>query len=388
MAGLGYRAIYTKGKCITVTVDGGQTSTTSVDAKNFEALLEAVINKAPKEEVLLLLTPVEQFKSVGKAAGFEIRINADTDALGVFWEGREVHSKITDLISTMYSAGHDFKPLRNFMIKAMSNKALERVDILYDFVTKNALPLHEDGDFLAFKTVRSDGYDKHSGTVLYKIGQFIEPKNGVDWNELHQCSQGLHIGGRGYVSHFGNSGDRYFVVKVNPKDCIYYVDHNSGMNSDGKMRVARLFVYAETAGGEQLMAALPSLVTTIPEADALEKRALDREAAIKQAAKTPAGLAKVKRKLAKADKKAEKAKAPKVAAAPPVRSRKAKASPAPAVPATKFVTKDNRFFTKRQITDAMDKAGSQNGAARLLGVSRTSLQEWLRIIFGQAARKR
>jgi hypothetical protein len=52
---------------------------------------------------------------------------------------------------------------------------------LYGFLEKGNLPITNDGHFLAYKKVRKDYKDCHSGTMDNSIGQVVEmERNQVD----------------------------------------------------------------------------------------------------------------------------------------------------------------------------------------------------------------
>jgi hypothetical protein len=84
---------------------------------------------------------------------------------------------------------------------------------------KNSLPITPDGHFLAYKKVRYDYKDCHSGTMDNSVGQVVEmERNSVDDDKDRTCSTGLHFCSRDYLNHFG--GERLVIVKVNPRDVV------------------------------------------------------------------------------------------------------------------------------------------------------------------------
>jgi hypothetical protein len=86
---------------------------------------------------------------------------------------------------------------------------------------KNALPITPDGHFLAYKKVRNDFLDIHSGTMDNSVGQIVEmERHEVNDNKDETCSTGLHFCGMSYLNHFGGSDSRTVIVKINPADVV------------------------------------------------------------------------------------------------------------------------------------------------------------------------
>ncbi len=122
----------------------------------------------------------------------------------------------------------------------MKNPSKRAVDELYGFLEKNSLPLTSDGHFLAYKKVRENFFDVHSGTMRNAPGDIVEmERNQVDDNKDNTCSTGLHFCGMSYLSHFG--GERTVIVKINPRDVVSIPsDYN-----DAKGRACRYEVIGE-----------------------------------------------------------------------------------------------------------------------------------------------
>lgn len=171
---------------------------------------------------------------------------------GIFYRnGKEVHNALADKIVEMYAEGFDVQPMINFVANLEQNPSKRAVEELYEFLEKSMLPITEDGFFLAYKKVRGDYYDIHSGTVLnkpanlltnedkkllpYTTGDVNEvtveiadgltkvsmPRNAVDDDKDNTCSNGLHFCSMNYLNHFGGSHNVHIVVlKINPKDVV------------------------------------------------------------------------------------------------------------------------------------------------------------------------
>ena len=80
----------------------------------------------------------------------------------------------------------------------------------------------EDGHFLAYKRVRNNYTDLHSGRFDNTVGSNPAMlRNDVDDNRDRTCSRGLHFCAKHYLPSFGaGTGNRVMVVKVNPADVV------------------------------------------------------------------------------------------------------------------------------------------------------------------------
>lgn len=96
------------------------------------------------------------------------------------------------------------------------------VDDLLTFLAKADLPIADDGSIIAYKRVNKCGnyfVDCHTGKVKQDKGSrvFMKPEM-VDPDRSRDCSHGLHIATRHYVSNF--YGDSILLLKFNPEDVI------------------------------------------------------------------------------------------------------------------------------------------------------------------------
>jgi len=139
----------------------------------------------------------------------------------LFWKGKEMHNALTTRMVAMLQDEFPIEPLVNFMENLMSNPSKRAVDELYGFLEKNSLPITPDGHFLAYKKVKQDYTDCHSGTMDNSVGKIVEmERNEVDDNKEVTCSTGLHFCSQEYLPHFGGSTSRVVIVKINPRDVV------------------------------------------------------------------------------------------------------------------------------------------------------------------------
>lgn len=139
----------------------------------------------------------------------------------VLWKGQPFHNSLATRMIEMYQDGFPIDPMVRFMENLMQNPSKRSVDQVYGFLEKNKLPITEDGYFLAYKKVRHDYYDIHSGTISNHLGAVVEmDRNLVDDNPDSHCSSGLHFCSESYLAHFGDSSQPVMILKINPADVV------------------------------------------------------------------------------------------------------------------------------------------------------------------------
>lgn len=192
------------------------------DHVDYNELVSLIVNDKDSEGFLDLFNKsrvtAKAISGISKFGVVEIQYNA------VFFNGEEINGVIVDRILQMKNEGLDFEPMVKFLENLMNNPSKRAVDELYKFLEYEHLPITDDGHFLAYKSVRSNYYDKHSGTILNKVGSVIEiPRNKVDDDADVGCSYGLHVGSLQYSGpggSFNAAGDKVLIVKVNPADVV------------------------------------------------------------------------------------------------------------------------------------------------------------------------
>ena len=145
----------------------------------------------------------------------------------LFWKNEEMHGAIVTRMIAMLQEGFSIEPLVLFMDNMMENPSCRAVNELYGFLEKNNLPITPDGHFLAYKRVRANYMDVHSGTFDNSVGKVCEmPRNKVDDKAENTCSTGLHFCSESYLKSF--SGERVMILKINPRDVVSIpVDYNN-----------------------------------------------------------------------------------------------------------------------------------------------------------------
>lgn len=210
------------GDSITVFANG-KPYTVNRTAKIFNAALEAVKN----DDVELFLQVVNTKDTVVQKSGGKVRIENGNLMFG----DRVVTGLISARVFDMMELGLSIDPMMAFIENLMKNPSKRAVDELFGFIEACDLPITEDGHFLAYKRVREDYLDVHSGTMDNSVGKIVEmERNLVDEDKSRTCSAGLHFCSYEYLKHF--SGERIVVVKINPADVVAIpIDYN---NSKGR----------------------------------------------------------------------------------------------------------------------------------------------------------
>lgn len=165
----------------------------------------------------------------------------------------ELEDGLTDRLLEILKKKESATVMLRFLANMYQNTSRSAIHGLFGFLKANDLPFTPDGHFLAYKKVRYDYFDIHSGTFDNSIGKTAEmPRNKVDDNPDKTCSTGLHICSKDYLPHYGSSDskvNRVIVCKVNPADVVSVPrDYNNA-----KMRCCRYEVVDE----------LPTFETTL-----------------------------------------------------------------------------------------------------------------------------
>ena len=137
----------------------------------------------------------------------------------IYWKGVQFNNTLAVKMIQMLQEGFSIDPMVAFMENLMSNPSTRAIDELYGFLEKGNLPITPDGYFLAYKKVRQNYLDCHSGTMDNSVGKTVSmSREDVNDNKDQTCSAGLHFCSIDYLSNFG--GDRIMILKINPRDVV------------------------------------------------------------------------------------------------------------------------------------------------------------------------
>jgi len=141
----------------------------------------------------------------------------------VRFDGVKVGNVVAERILEILHAGEDIEPMALFLANLMLNPLESAQSELFLWLESGNMPITPDGHFIAFKKVRNNYFDIHSGTVRYMPGDTPTMlRSGVDPNRYNECSSGLHFCSWSYLSNFGGGGggNRVVIVKINPADVV------------------------------------------------------------------------------------------------------------------------------------------------------------------------
>lgn len=199
---------------LTVVVDGKQhtilasnplfaSAVSAFQIKDFDALMLAL---EPSRKFLNLYAKYEQI---------EVKDGS------VFVDGDSIQSVVADRIINFLADGVDCLPIFKFITRLQLNPSKRAVDELYTFLEHKHLPLTETGTFLAYKAVRNDYTDKHTGRFFNGVGEVLSmPRNKVDDDKNVGCSYGFHAGTLAYASNFACGSDKLVLVEIDPADVV------------------------------------------------------------------------------------------------------------------------------------------------------------------------
>jgi len=244
-------------KGLTLVIEGRPHNVSS-DNKRFNDIID-VLRERDYEEAKRLVDLASQV--VAKSKG---RITIK-DGVVYGSNGQAIHNALTSRMLQMLELGLEVDPLMLFMERLEKNPSFRSREQLFEFLEACDLPILEDGRFLAYRSVKSDYWDKHTGRSAYskpyKDMDFYEraklpltrgnvtsaiinfetvvsmERTAVDDDPNRTCSHGLHVCSQGY----GMYGDLLLHVAVDPADVVSVpTDYNNA-----KMRVCKYAVLEE-----------------------------------------------------------------------------------------------------------------------------------------------
>jgi hypothetical protein len=199
---------------INIVIDGKNYNIQASHPKFSDAITSIVNNDY--DEFMNIVDPASKLsKLYASYEGIEVK----DGSLYVFEE--QVHGVIAERILGLLNIGLDCTNVFKFILKLNLNPSKRAVDELYTFLEHKNLPLTDTGNFLAYKAVRNDFTDKHTGKFLNTVDSVLEmPRNKVDDNKEVGCSYGFHAGTVEYALGFACGDDKLVLVEINPADVV------------------------------------------------------------------------------------------------------------------------------------------------------------------------
>lgn len=220
---------YVKGKPYSVTKDQAA-----------YAELKSKLQATGDHDVEELLALVDVRKGLIRSSYGEIQIIGDE----IIWRGQALHNIWVDRIFEFQAAGEPFDPLWNALRRLVTNPTPEAIERLPNFLERCKLGFLDDGRFVAFKGVKANYWDAHTGNTFRNM---VGDKPSMDRAEVDPdpnatCSRGLHVGAPGYVGqYYGATDQRIMLVAVAPEDVVCVPTDYNGE----KMRVCAYEVIDE-----------------------------------------------------------------------------------------------------------------------------------------------
>jgi hypothetical protein len=232
-------AILITTKAITVNYQGDSKTVRKEDS-NYDQLLTAIRTEA-WNDIPGLLSPAAAVNTysngVMSVKGNQVSIKTDT---GDFL----VPEGLNETILLYMQEKLPFEPLVKFAVNLSKNPSYRSAQQLFKFIEANHLTITEDGNFIAYKSVREDFKDCKTGKIDNSVGNVVKmPRNEVNEDPQQTCSYGLHAANY-YYAHNIYGGAITLFVEVNPANVVSVpIDYNSA-----KMRVCEYKVLGISKG--------------------------------------------------------------------------------------------------------------------------------------------
>lgn len=208
--------------------------------RNYDAIKNAII-ACQWDIIPNLINIKEQVESAIQSSATAGKVTIENGE--VFYNNKAIHNTLTERIIDMARQGFDIGYMVKFLENLMKNPSFRAVNELYGFLESGSIPITENGTFLAYKKIRNNWTDIHSGTFDNSIGAVCEmPRNMVDEDSSRTCSAGLHVCSYDYLAHFSrDNNDRVVICEIDPADVVSIpADYNNT-----KMRVCKYTVIGE-----------------------------------------------------------------------------------------------------------------------------------------------
>lgn len=187
------------------------------------------------EEAIKLFSPVAAIENWVEGL-LEVRNDK------IYYDGFEIKGKFIDKIINYAKHDCEVTGFLKFLKLTMEQEDVEVRNRLLDFAADDTIDFSEDGYVIAYKNVRDDYYDKHSGKFRNQVGDKPSvPRSSVDADHNQTCSTGLHVCSFKYLMRCWGTSGRTMLVYVNPKDFVAIpYDYD-----DSKARVSSYEVVSE-----------------------------------------------------------------------------------------------------------------------------------------------
>jgi hypothetical protein len=357
---------------ISIMIDG-EFNTVDKSALNYEALKVELQKPEDQRDIALIKSLISTKKMIEAFSYGKVKITEDEKVL---FDGNEITNYLASRMLQIMNEGYDVTPFAKFMERVYANPQPYTRDELYEWLEAADLPIMSDGRFIAFKKVKKNYTDCHTGKFDNSVGQvLVMDRKGCDPDRNQDCSTGFHFCSAGYLSHF--QGDRVIVLAIDPADVTAIPrDYNRT-----KGRTCRYEVIGELdSQSEAYKAAWKRGVVEFDDDTELPDVNFEtKPKSIKTLQPMQMTDARDKAALRRGGKQPDPAKEikPNKDRAKPITTKVTTVAP-PKPGELTFTTKDGRTISESMIRSAMSKtSGSVRGAARELTIQDSTLRGWL-----------
>ncbi len=218
------------GASVTAVIEG-RSYTVREDHPSFTLIRNAIRAELPGATVEKLFDTVKAIESYA-CGKVEVREGK------VYHGGTELHSQLTERITSLMREGYPCEYLCRFLDRLMANPSERARKELYEFLKHKDLAITPTGMILGYKSIRSDWTDERTGVFNNRPGQTLEmPRGEVDDDRERTCSYGFHFGSIQYcLTTMAHA--RVVVVEVDPADVVSIpADHDAQKCRTCKYRV-------------------------------------------------------------------------------------------------------------------------------------------------------
>jgi hypothetical protein len=140
----------------------------------------------------------------------------------VFYKGARLPEVFAAIYQGCLADGAEVAAVAEFFENWISKSTPASIEALGRFMVAGRMPMTDRGTFLAYKKVRADFHDIHSGKFDNSPGKHIlMSRSDVDHNQHTECSTGFHHCSWGYLNEFGQDySNRVVITEINPGDVI------------------------------------------------------------------------------------------------------------------------------------------------------------------------
>jgi hypothetical protein len=209
---------------------------------SFDSKLITIQNDDRRYEAVIEAIKDDNLKAIPSLIDVVASFNKDNYELvdGIIKiDGVAISEELTNKVLAFKDAGLPTDYLLEFAKKIQENVSFNSRKMLYKFLEHNGHPITKNGNFIAYKMVRHNYRDLHTGKFDNSIGSTVEMnRSQVDENPNNPCSSGLHVATHCYAKGFGSG--HLVEVEVDPRDVVAVPTDYNGT----KMRVCKYVVKA------------------------------------------------------------------------------------------------------------------------------------------------